>query len=160
MVLVRRHAHYLTLDNVVFGRSQAWPATVPATVPAIVLVTVTVNVGMQTDLMAIYHHGPDHVITTTTGGCYHREGCHATCVFGSAPNMPLRSGARTFRRCKCCMPDPRYPARHRRLIRDPEIPEPAAALLNCPATVTLRVLSMVGAHGGTLWTQRHHWEEA
>ena len=134
--------------------------------------TVTANVGTQTELAAITRHGPDRIVTTYSGNCYHLDGCQATLLAHRDPNAAvLRSGTRFLKRCKLCMPDPR-PAdfdereRNRRSLRVPELagperPEPADELLNCPTTVTLNVLGWISAHieQGNTWTTRRHWEE-
>ena len=137
------------------------------------LVIQTADAGIQADVAAVNHHGPNRIITTHSGHCYHVYGCHATRVPHSDPNAGLlRSGTRYLKRCKLCMPDRLAPAdfdereRNRRRPRVPELvwqerPNLADELFTSPANVTLIVLGFIGAHlePGNTWNARRHWEE-
>jgi hypothetical protein len=132
----------------------------------------TADASTQADVVPVPYHGPDRIVITYSGNCYHLDGCQITRVPHSDPNAALlRNGTRYLKRCKICMPDRPAAAdldereRNRGRLRVPELVELPRLnldeLFTSPATVTLIGLGFIGAHiePGNTWNTRRHWEE-
>ena len=67
------------------------------------LLVQTANASTQTSVELVVvsaHRGPEHIIATATGGCYHVDGCNTT----RDPLSPdsMKKGARYLRLCEIC----------------------------------------------------------